>query len=294
MQYTYSVIIPHYNSSHLLKRMLEIIPERDDIQVIVVDDKSRPEEVEALQKLSHKNLEIYLQNENKGAGAARNVGLDHVKGKWVSVVDADDVFTNNAFEIFDKYSQSDYEYVCFRVEKTDGNLNIMLNDIVSDISVRKYLEEVNQKTLNLIRYRNMVCRNKIVSVDFLKKYNIRCEECMVNNDVFYGIQIGHFGTYFKVIPDVLYYVIQEATSITKRPRTIEREFLFYLQAQKRNGFFEKIGLKKYPYYRMDFLYILYMLKKRGLKDAISFFQYRALHISEVKNAKNYYWNVFNK
>ena len=36
----YTVIIPHKNIPELLQRCLDSIPERDDIQVIVVDDNS--------------------------------------------------------------------------------------------------------------------------------------------------------------------------------------------------------------------------------------------------------------
>ena len=51
MEFTYSVAIPHYNSPDLLQRMLNSIPERDDIQVIVVDDGSKEENVEKIKKL---------------------------------------------------------------------------------------------------------------------------------------------------------------------------------------------------------------------------------------------------
>ena len=70
MNYTYSIIIPHYNSTSSLQRMLRSVPERDDIQVIVVDDYSKSEEVDILKTLQHKNLEIYFQQENHGAGHA--------------------------------------------------------------------------------------------------------------------------------------------------------------------------------------------------------------------------------
>ena len=56
--YKYSVVIPHYNSAELLRRMLASIPERDDIQIIVADDGSNINEVNTLKTLTHKNLEI--------------------------------------------------------------------------------------------------------------------------------------------------------------------------------------------------------------------------------------------
>ena len=98
MKYLYSIIIPHFNSSQLLERMLNSIPRRDDIQIIVVDDNSNEIEKGELRKIRRPNVELYFQTTNHGAGFARNVGLDHVLGQWVIVADADDVFAPNAFE----------------------------------------------------------------------------------------------------------------------------------------------------------------------------------------------------
>jgi glycosyltransferase involved in cell wall biosynthesis len=39
----YSFIIPHHNSPKLLERCLNSIPQRDDIEIIVVDDNSDKE-----------------------------------------------------------------------------------------------------------------------------------------------------------------------------------------------------------------------------------------------------------
>ena len=97
MNYTYTVSIPHYNSPLLLQRMLKSIPEREDIQVIVVDDGSCVENVNAIKKIQHKNLEIILLSENKGGGNARNEGLKRASGKWYISVDADDFFSEDAF-----------------------------------------------------------------------------------------------------------------------------------------------------------------------------------------------------
>lgn len=36
----YSIIIPHKNSAGLLQRCLDSIPQRDDIQIIIIDDNS--------------------------------------------------------------------------------------------------------------------------------------------------------------------------------------------------------------------------------------------------------------
>ena len=44
--YKYSFIIPHKNCPELLWRCIQSIPERADVQIIVVDDNSDPEIVD--------------------------------------------------------------------------------------------------------------------------------------------------------------------------------------------------------------------------------------------------------
>ena len=60
-EYKYCVVIPHYNSPKLLSRMLKSVPEREDIQIIVVDDCSSKEAQEELTCLQHCGLEVVLQ-----------------------------------------------------------------------------------------------------------------------------------------------------------------------------------------------------------------------------------------
>ena len=79
----YTIIIPHYNIPDLLMRCLKSIPVREDIQVIVVDDCS-PDANRYLKdypELSRPYLEYYSTPQGGSAGRARNVGLNHAKGK---------------------------------------------------------------------------------------------------------------------------------------------------------------------------------------------------------------------
>lgn len=285
----YSIIIPHYNSSSLLQRMLKSIPERDDIQVIVVDDCSKSEEVDKLKSLQHENLELYFQTKNHGAGAARNVGLDHAKGKWILAVDADDVFAEKAFDVFDQYKDSDFDYIGFCIRCVD-TITLQPNGrkIVSDESVRKYLKHKSEKTLALYKYKNTVCWNKLVARKLIVDYNIRFETCQVNNDVLYALLVGYYAKSFEVINDELYLFTENVDSITHKMRTVEREFQFYLQAQKRNGFYKTMGLTHLPFYRADYLYVPFMLKKRGIKDTIKFFTLWWKNREERKKAREEY------
>ena len=94
-----SVIIPHYNNVVLLGRCLKSLTDADlgdDVQVIVVDDGSTPEQRQQLetllanQALRHLSIQAFYSPSNLGPSAARNRGLFAATGKFVWFVDADD------------------------------------------------------------------------------------------------------------------------------------------------------------------------------------------------------------
>lgn len=293
MEYKYSVSIPHYNSPDLLKRMLASIPERDDIQVIVVDDGSNAEAVEKLKQLRHKNLELVLQPQNYGGGYERNVGLSKATGRWFISVDADDFFSKDAFDVFDENVSDDIDVLmfCISTAKEDGSPSSYIPR--ANKSVLNYLEKKCKKTEDKIRFYNLETWNKLVSMEFIRRENIVYENCRVNIDVYYSLQIGLKANHIKVIPNKLYNWVINEGSITQKKRTIEREFIFYLQVQKRNGFYKEKGLTYAPYYRPDWLYIPHMIRKYGIKGCYEFFSYRHNKLEEVRTARKAYLHLLN-
>ena len=112
----FSIIIPHKEIPDLLMRCLRSIPVSEDIQVIVVDDNSPNADtyLERYPELSRPYLEFIRTTKGGGAGYARNVGLDHAKGKWLLFADSDDFFCEHAFEVIKEYEESDADVIFLR------------------------------------------------------------------------------------------------------------------------------------------------------------------------------------
>ena len=66
----YSIIIPHYNNAEDLKRCLASIPEREDVEIIIVDDNSDPGKVdfEHFPGLGRDNARVIFSKGEKGKG----------------------------------------------------------------------------------------------------------------------------------------------------------------------------------------------------------------------------------
>ena len=85
-----SVIIPAHNAEHCLRLAVESachqqVPPRE---IIVINDGST-DATEVVAK-SYGDRVVYLEQENRGQGAARNAGLAVARGTFVAFLDADD------------------------------------------------------------------------------------------------------------------------------------------------------------------------------------------------------------
>ena len=98
-QITYSIIIPHRDSLVLLERALLSIPDRNDIQIIVIDNTPGELSFSTLEKIRENKIILLFSNIEKGAGHARNIGLNKAIGKWLLFLDADDFFNPGALSI---------------------------------------------------------------------------------------------------------------------------------------------------------------------------------------------------
>lgn len=96
-----SVIIPVYNAEEYLEQCVGSVMNQtlQDIEILCVDDGSPDNSLEVLKRLQAKDDRIRIISQpNGGAGAARNNGLRHATGEYLSFLDADDFFEPNMLE----------------------------------------------------------------------------------------------------------------------------------------------------------------------------------------------------
>jgi glycosyltransferase involved in cell wall biosynthesis len=94
-----SIIVPVYNAEKYLVRCLDslIAQTLNEIEILCVNDGSTDKSVEILNNYAERDSRIRIfHQENKGPGAARNLALDNVKGKYILFCDADDTLEPDA------------------------------------------------------------------------------------------------------------------------------------------------------------------------------------------------------
>jgi glycosyltransferase involved in cell wall biosynthesis len=92
--YKFSIVIPNYNKGKYVEECMQSIfnqtIDKSKFEVIVVDTGSTDNSVEIIKKFPVK----LIQTEKKGAGAARNIGIENATGTYILFVDSDDYLTS--------------------------------------------------------------------------------------------------------------------------------------------------------------------------------------------------------
>lgn len=119
-----SVIIPFYNGEKYVKRIGEMFlaqTERD-FELICVDDGSTDGTLSALEELAKTELNVkVVHKENGGVSSARNEGLLHAEGKYLSFVDSDDVVAPDYVSVLTQNLDRKFDILVFQLRKLHEN-----------------------------------------------------------------------------------------------------------------------------------------------------------------------------
>lgn len=97
---TISVITPAYNAANTIPATIKSVLGQSftDFEYIIVDDGSSDQTLAVIEQFSDARIQV-LSHQNAGPQISRNRGLAQAQGKYVSFVDADDVWTEDKLEL---------------------------------------------------------------------------------------------------------------------------------------------------------------------------------------------------
>lgn len=260
----YTVIIPHHNTPELLKRCVDSIPNRDDIQVIVIDDNSNPDIVdfENFPIKGRTNVEVIFNKIGKGAGHARNLGLDRAEGKWLFFVDADDYLLPGSFNTIDRYfnSQADIIYFGFDSIYSDSGLPAQRH---------KHFEKMLCRTANepkgdrheYIRFKHVVPSGKLIRKSTVDENRIRFDEVWYSNDVMFSVKTAWHAKEILIDETKVYVITVSKGSLTNR-RNLNNFMSRYDVCLRHNAFVNSIDR---PQFQMSVMYYYLNIAKYGFR-----------------------------
>jgi glycosyltransferase involved in cell wall biosynthesis len=95
-----SVIVPAYNAERSIIETIASVQQQTflDFELIVINDGSTDRTLELLATVKDSRLKV-VSYENSGVSVARNHGMAHATGEFISFIDADDLWTPDKLEL---------------------------------------------------------------------------------------------------------------------------------------------------------------------------------------------------
>ena len=97
-----SVVMPAYNVSRFLRQAIESVLSQTyrQIELIVVDDCSTDDSLQIMREYEQKDARVHVLagETNQGVARARNRGIQAATGKYIALLDSDDVWVESKIE----------------------------------------------------------------------------------------------------------------------------------------------------------------------------------------------------
>ena len=200
-----SVIIPVYNVEKYLEKCLDSIINQTykNLEIICINDGSTDSSLEILQKYAEKDNRIKVVNqENKGSGATRNVGLEIAQGEFISFIDSDDFVDKNLYKNCIEKITPDIDVIVFGAK----TVNLKNNKIYSG----QYSSKSFHKDFNLNDLFNIctVAWNKLYRHSLLNEHSIIFDTPKTGEDQTFFIKVVLNAKNICVVKKDLYYYIK--------------------------------------------------------------------------------------
>lgn len=198
-----SVVVPFYNVEPYIEQCLGSIRAQTftDFEVLCVDDCGRDNSLAAVEKYVRLDprFKLIRQPENRGPGAARNLGMRLAAGKYITFIDADDWAEP---ELLEKEHAAIVEHGVDSVwvrsrgySEDDGRFEAAADQAPAGLV-----------TLDAgIASANMGAGwDKLCSLDFLRRNGVAFDEGIFHEDLGFVFRLCCFAGTVYQLPDVLY------------------------------------------------------------------------------------------
>lgn len=224
-----SVIVPMYNRRKYIEECLDSIFAQtlQDFEILCIDDGSTDGCAEfCAGKYGGDTRFRLVHQENTGAGAARNHGLDLARGVYVTFVDSDDFLGRDAFEHMMRLAQiADADIVqtmgCYLVR--DGERRLMINREDPEHAEKPYLLPDTMEA-RLARYRlqaSTAVWTRFFRRAFIEQYHIRFPQTKYHEDCLFVLSCLFRARTYVCTP-YLYYVYRVSyDSLLRAPKSLQ-------------------------------------------------------------------------
>ena len=207
-----SVIIPVFNNENLLNKCLNSIQNQslNNIEIICIDDGSSDGSFNILKNYESTDARFKVfQQENKGAGFARNKGIDESCGEYILFVDSDDFIENDTCEkLYEQAKRLDCDLILFdsiRHFENNRNLNLIHFKKNNEINYKQKVFYYEYFRDRIFDGEYGVIWNKFYKSSFIKNNDIRFPKHKIYNDVEFHVKTTILAKRISYVEGIFYH-----------------------------------------------------------------------------------------
>lgn len=188
-----SVIMPVYNAEKYIRTAVESIlcQTEGDFELIIIDDCGKDSSMDIVKDIKDKRICIVGNEKNMGIAYSRNRGLKAARGKYIALMDDDDIASLNRFEVETRFldEHEDIAVVGGGVLRIDENGKII-----------SYLDQIicNPKRIRAeLIFRDIIGNGStMMRTEFIRKNNLQYK------DNYLGMEDYKFWTECSVLGNI--------------------------------------------------------------------------------------------
>lgn len=225
-----SIITPVYNGEKYIRETIDSVLRQNysNWEMLVVDDGSKDNSALIVEEYAEKDARIkLLRQPNAGSASARNNGIRHAEGRYIALLDADDLWepcflesqlallkAKNAIVVYASYHRIDEKSEIFLIP----------------YRVKPFVTYKQMRRKNYI-----ACLTGLYDTSKYGKIYLREELKSIRDDYAYWLDIVKLSGIAYGNPEILarYRVMRSSTTGNKR-KLIKHQFLFYYKYQNLN------------------------------------------------------------
>ena len=254
MNISISIIIVTYNRSKLLVKAIEsvLIQKFTDFELIIIDDASSDNTEEVVKKyLSDKRIKYIKNKKGTSIAQVRNSAWKYVQGKYIAVLDSDDIWCN------DLKLNMQYEYLENHPEVVlVGGSSILINEI--GIELGRIINPTSDEEIrNNIMIKNQICHSTVMyRYDVVKKLGGYDEHINYGEDLDLWLRMGKIGQLHNLPEYLVMYRVHNDNESSKHFLSSIKDVFKVISKNRR-----KYGIDRTIFVKKIFIKFIEYLKK---------------------------------
>lgn len=233
-----SIIVPVYNTENYLHKCIDSILMQtfSDFELLLIDDGSTDNSGVICDEYSLKDRRIIVfHTQNNGASFARNIGLNHAKGDWITFIDSDDWLESNAYlETLYPIDNVDFSVIYYVNNQIDRKCD---NKIYYKHEMNSFLSDCLLKIILMV--------DKFFKRDIIERNHLRFDSAIAyaEDSLFiynYLLYVTSVHVIMKNEVNRLYYYNSGASNLSKRNYNwqfylliIDKQFNIYRELERK-------------------------------------------------------------